>query len=183
MASPQSQGHELGTEIAEHPKGGFPAFRTETFAGQILWLAITFGLLYYLMAKVALPRVHNVLEDRRRRIAADLDQAAAMRARAEEAGKAYEQSLGEARTKAQAIAQETRAALTTEAEIRRKALEADLAAKLAESETTIRSRTDSAMANVREVATDAAAAIVERLTGRSPDRAALESAYDRAGRG
>ncbi len=171
----------MGTEVAEHPTGGFPAFRTETFAGQILWLAITFGLLYYLMSKVALPRVRVVLDDRRQRIAADLDQAATMRTRAQEAGTAYEQSLAEARGKAQAIAQDTRTALSTEAEVRRKALEAELAAKLAEAEATIRGRTESAMANVREVATGAASAIVERLTGRTPDAVAIEAAYDRSG--
>jgi F-type H+-transporting ATPase subunit b len=180
MASPTS--NQAGTAVPTQPQGGFPAFRTETFGGQILWLAITFGLLYYLMSKIALPRVQTVLDDRRHRIGADLEQAAASRSRAEEAGQAYELSLAEARAKAQAIAQETRTALTTESEVRRKGIESELAAKLAESEATIRARTESAMSNVREVATDAAGAIVERLTGRAPDRGAIETAYDRAAR-
>jgi F-type H+-transporting ATPase subunit b len=180
MASPTS--NQAGTAVPSQPQGAFPAFRTETFGGQLLWLAITFGLLYYLMSKIALPRVQTVLDDRRHRIGADLEQAAASRSRAEEAGQAYEQSLAEARAKAQAIAQETRTALTTESEVRRKAVESELAAKLAESEATIRARTESAMANVREVATDAASAIVERLTGRAPDPAAIETAYDSATR-
>lgn len=182
MASPTRTGPELGTEVAEHPQGGFPAFRTETFAGQILWLAISFGLLYYVMSKVALPRVRHILEDRRVRIAADLEQAAEFRSHADEAGKAYELSLAEARAKAQAIAQETRAALATEADIRRKALEADLAGKIAASEATIRERTESAMSNVRDVAAEAAAAIVERLTGHMPDRLKVEAALDRGAR-
>lgn len=162
--------------------GKFPPFDTATYPGQLVWLALTFGFLYVMMARVIVPRLSGILDDRRRRIAADLDQAADMRARAEEAGQAYELALGEARAKAQAIAQETRAALATESEVRRKALEAELAGKLAEAETTIRTRTESAMASVRDVATEAAEAIVERLTGRSPDRAALEAAYDRAPR-
>lgn len=178
-----AQKTEIAGTVQEASHGGeFPPFNTATYPGQLVWLALTFGFLYVMMARVIAPRLAGILDDRRRRIAADLDQADAMRSRAEEAGKAYEQSLGEARAKAQAIAQETRAALSTENEVRRKALEAELAAKLAESDSTIRSRTESAMASVREVATDAAAAIIERLTGRSPDRGSLDAAYDRAPR-
>ena len=174
-------GTTAGTvQDAAHGGGEFPPFNTATYPGQLVWLALTFGFLYFMMARTIAPRLAGIMSDRRQRIAADLDQAATMRARAQEAGKAYEQSLAEARGKAQAIAQETRTALATEAEVRRKAVEADLAAKLQDAEATIRGRTDSAMANVREVATDAATAIVERLTGRAPDRAAIESAYDRS---
>ena len=59
-------------------------------------------------------------------------------------------------------------------------LEADLATKLAAAEATIRSRTETAMGSVREVAADAAADIIERLTGRTPDRSRLEAALDRS---
>jgi F-type H+-transporting ATPase subunit b len=176
-------GTNAGTvQDAAHGGGQFPPFNTATYPGQLVWLALTFGFLYFMMARVIVPRLAGILGDRRHRIAADLEQAAEMRTRAEEAGKAYELSLSEARAKAQAIAQETRAALNTESEIRRKTIEADLSSKLVESEATIRSKTDSAMANVREVATDAAAAIVERLTGRAPDGAAVQAAYDRDAR-
>jgi F-type H+-transporting ATPase subunit b len=167
---------------AAHGGGEFPPFNTATYPGQLVWLALTFGFLYVMMARVIVPRLSGILGDRRRRIAADLDQAAEMRSRAQEAEQAYEKSLAEARGKAQAIAQETRTALNTESEVRRKALEAELAKRLAESDATIRARTESAMASVRDVATDAATAIVERLTGRAPDRSAIESAYDRAAR-
>lgn len=56
----------------EHSVGTFPPFDGETYASQILWLAITFGLLYWIMSKVALPRLSGILEDRRDRIAGDL---------------------------------------------------------------------------------------------------------------
>ncbi|NNM73003.1 F0F1 ATP synthase subunit B' [Enterovirga aerilata] len=167
---------------AAHGSGEFPPFNTATYPGQLVWLALTFGFLYFMMARIIVPRLSGIIGDRRRRIATDLEQAAEMRSRAEEAGRAYEQALAEARAKAQAIAQETRTALATESEVRRKALEADLAQKLAQAEAVIQARTESAMANVREVATEAASAIVERLTGRAPDSAAIESAYDRVAR-
>lgn len=158
----------------------FPPFETETFLAQLLWLAIAFGLLYYLMSKVALPRVAGVLSQRSERIGRDLQDAQRLRTEAEAAGAAYESALAEAREKAKGIAQSTREALATETEVRRKALEAELGGKLAAAEATIRSRTEGAMSSVRDIAADAATAIVERLTGRPPDPTRIQAALNRS---
>lgn len=166
------------TPPGEHG-GAFPPFASETFASQLLWFALTFGLLYYLMSRVALPRIASLLHDRSQRLAGDLEEAQKLRSESEVTAAAYERSLGEARAKAKAIAQEARDALNAEAESRRKVIEGDLAEKLAQSEATIRSRTADAMGNVRAIAADAATAIVERLTGQAPERSAVEAALDR----
>jgi len=160
--------------------GAFPPFASETFASQLLWFAIAFGLLYYVMSRIALPRVGAIMESRSQRIAADLAEAERLRTESEAAGAAYEKSLADARAKAKAIAQEMREALTAESEARRKALEAELHERLNVAETTIGARTAEAMGSVRGIAADTATAIVERLTGQAPDRRAVEAALDRA---
>lgn len=182
MATPNAPKTELGTEVAEHPKGGFPAFRSDTFAAQIVWLAISFGLLYYLMAKVALPRVQAVLEDRRVRIATDLDEAARARAESEAASAAYETSLADARSRSAALAKEAHDRLAADSAERRRTLEADLAAKLDAAERTLAGRKAEAMTHVDEIAAEASTAIVERLTGRAPDPAAIRTALAGAAR-
>jgi F-type H+-transporting ATPase subunit b len=156
----------------------FPPFETHTFGGQLLWLAITFGALYFLMSRVVLPKLTGVIEARRTTIARDLDEAARMRDEAQAAGAAYEKALAEAKTRAQALAQETRDKLAAETDVKRKSLEADLGAKLAAAEATISARKAEAMGNVRAIAAEAATAIVERLTGRAPSDAAVQSALD-----
>jgi len=168
-----------GAAPAAHAKGAFPPFASETFASQLLWFAVAFGLLYFVMSRVALPRVGAIMENRSQRIAADLTEAERLRAESEAAGAAYEKSLGDARAKAKAIAQEMREALTAESEGRRKALEAELHERLVVAETTIGARTAEAMGSVRGIAADTATAIVERLTGQAPDSGAVEAALDR----
>ena len=181
MAQPQQPQHSLtGAEAPGAQGGAFPPFQSDTFVSQLLWFAITFGLLYYLMAKVALPRIAQTLHERSIRLAADLDEAQKLRAESEAAGQAYEASLATARDKAKAIAQEARNAMTAEADAKRKALEAELAERMASAEATIRTRTQEAMGNVRGIAADAATAIVERLIGQAPERAAVEAALDRS---
>lgn len=174
MATPQhtsAVGHP-----ADHPKAGFPAFQTDTFATQLIWLAITFGTLYYLMAKVALPKVGAVLEDRRLRIAADLEAADKAKQESEEAAAAYEEALASARSKAAALAKETQDRLAAQSAEERKRLEGELAAKLEAAERTIDERKTEAMKSVRGIASEAASAIVERLTGQKADQKAIDGA-------
>ncbi len=105
----------MATPASEHG-GGFPPFESHTFASQLIWLALAFGLLYYLMDKIALPRIQAILHDRATRLSSDLDEAQRLKAEADAAGAAYEKSLSDAQAKAQAIALETHTALTQEAE-------------------------------------------------------------------
>ena len=91
-----------------HEAGAFPPFDARPFPSQLLWLAITFGLFYLFLKKVVLPRIGGILEDRRDRIAQDLDQAARMKGEADAAVAAYEQELAEAKAKANAIGQQAR---------------------------------------------------------------------------
>jgi F-type H+-transporting ATPase subunit b len=177
MAEKKTSAH---TEVPGEHKGAFPPFAKETFASQLAWLALTFVLLYVLMAKVALPRIAGIFAARAKHIADDLAEAQRLRNESEAALAAYEKALTDARNRAQTIAGETRAALNAEAEATRKRLEDQLNAKLADAERTIEATKTAAMTNVRGIAVEAAAAIVERLIGTAPASAAVEAAVDSA---
>ena len=171
------------TASTEHPAegghGGFPPFQSQTFASQLVWLAIAFVLLYALMAKWALPRVATIIESRQKRIADDIAEASRLKQQSDDALAAYEKALADARNRAQAIANETREKQAAEAEAARRKIEGELAAKLAEAEKSIAATKQAAMANVRTIALDAAGAIVERLIGSTPsDKAVAEAVAD-----
>jgi F-type H+-transporting ATPase subunit b len=157
-------------------KAPFPPFQGNTFASQLVWLAITFAILYLLAAKIVLPRVGGIIEARRQRIDGDLAEAQRLKAESDAAIAAYEKSLADARARAQALANETRERHAAEAEKSRKLLEERLNAKLAEAEKAIAATKTAAMANVRGIAVEAASAIVERLIGSAPsDQAATDA--------
>jgi F-type H+-transporting ATPase subunit b len=170
-----STGH---APAGEH-KGAFPPFQSQTYASQLVWLVIAFVLLYVLMSKWALPRVGAILENRQKRIDGDIAEAGALKAQSDEAVAAYEKALADARANAQAIANETRDKQAAAAEVRRKTLEDELNAKLAEAEKTIAATKTAAMSNVRSIAEDATRAIVERLIGVAPsDKAVADAVAD-----
>jgi F-type H+-transporting ATPase subunit b len=151
----------------EHGKG-FPPFDATTFASQLLWLVITFVALYLLMSRVALPRIGTILENRRQRIDGDFAEAQKLKDRSDAAIAAYEKALAEARARAQALANETIQKQTAAADANRKDLDVRLNAHIAEAEKTIAATRAAAMTNVKGIASEAAAAIVERLTGAMP---------------
>ena len=156
--------------------GGFPPFNAETFASQLIWLAIAFVLLYALMAKWALPQVARVIENRQKRIGDDIAEAGRLKEQADAAVAAYEKALADARGRAQAIANETREAQAKQSDAARKKVEDELNAKLMEAEKTIAATKQAAMSNVQAVAQDAAAAIVQRLIGTAPSDKAVAAA-------
>jgi F-type H+-transporting ATPase subunit b len=164
------------TQAPGGAKGPFPPFNSETFASQLVWLTLSFVILYVLMAKVALPRIGGIIESRRARIADDLAQAERLKAESDAALAAHEKALADARARAHALSSATRDKEAAKAEQTRKALEAQLHGRLAEAEKSIAATKTAAMANVESIAADAAAAIVQRLTGTTPSPDALRSA-------
>ena len=117
-----------------------------------------------------------VLEERQDRIADDLERAETHRSDAEEAEKAYEAALAEARSRAHKIAQAMRDDLTAGAARREAEVEAELARHLAEAESEIRATRETALANVEAVASEAAAAAAARLLGAEIDGATAAAA-------
>jgi len=176
MAEPA---HKTSSEVqvpkGEHD-GGFPPFQSQSFASQLVWLAIAFVLLYVLMSRLALPKVGSVIENRRKRIEGDVAEAGRLKQQSDEAVMAYEKALADARSRAQAIANETRERQAKEADAARKKVEDALNAKLADAEKTIAATKQTAMGNVRAIAEDAASAIVERLIGTTPDKKVVADA-------
>jgi F-type H+-transporting ATPase subunit b len=159
-------------------KADFPPFNAVTFPSQLLWLTIAFAILYVASAKLMLPRVASILEARRDRIAGDLADAQRLKTDSDAALAAYEQSLADARNRAQTLAAQRREKENAEAEATRRSLEQSLHDKLAEAEAAIAKTKTAAMVNVRAIAGDAAASIVERLTGTAPSRDAANQAVE-----
>jgi F-type H+-transporting ATPase subunit b len=175
----ESHGNASGTtahtEADAHGRA-FPPFQKDTFASQLVSLLIAFVALYLIVSRIALPRVGSVIDERQNKIEGDLADAQKLKDQSDSALKAYENELAAARSRAQAIGAETREKLNSASEAERKTLEDQLSVKLVEAEKTIASTREAAMGNVRGIAADAAAAIVQQLTGVLPDGKSVDSA-------
>lgn len=142
-----------------------PQLNFADFAPQLFWLAVTFILLYLAMARLALPRVARVLDERERKLEDDLARAEKLKAEADETLAAYNKALADARGQAQADLQRAAVAIAEENAKREAALAAALADRTRVAEQGIAAAKQAALADIRSVATDSAAAMVEKLIG------------------
>src|SRR5690606_6783778 len=136
--------------------------------------------LYFLMSKVALPRLGRVIEERRRRLDEDLEKAAQMKTEAEAVIAAYEKALADARAQAQATVKETNDRLAAEAAERLRVAGAAIAEKTEAAERRIAEARAAAMASVKDIAAEVAVAMTERLTGTAVDPARARAAVEAA---
>lgn len=156
---------EAHAGAAEHSEV-FPPFDPASFGPQLIWLAITFVVLYVAMSRTALPRIGSILESRRVRIEGDLKEAERLRLETERAVEAYELALSTARANAHKIAEETRASIKADIDGKRADVEADLGKRVADAEARIAATKAEALGNVDTIAADTAAVLVERLSGK-----------------
>lgn len=158
---------------------GMPQLDFSTWGNQIFWLVLAILAIYFVLSRVALPRIAAVLSDRQDRISNDIAKAEELKRKATEAEEAYEKALADARSEAQAIAQRNRDEIKEElVEATRKA-EAEIAAKAEESDKAIAAIRDSAMENVEAVAKDTAEALVAALGGKADSKAIGAAVSDR----
>lgn len=163
----EAAGH--AESVAQEVEAGMPQLDFTTFPNQIFWLVVTIIVIYFVLSRVALPRISAVLAERQGTITNDIAAAEELKLKAQEAEEAYEAALAEARTEANRIAEETRAQIQADLDKELAAADEQIAAKTAESEAAIAEIRAGAMDSVRDVAKDTAQAIVAALGTKADD--------------
>lgn len=171
---------EAGGTGAEEAYGateavGMPQLDFASWPNQIFWLVIALVAIYFILSRVALPRIASVLSERAGAITNDIAAAEELKLKAKEAEAAYEQALADARAEAQKIIAETKAEIQAELDDANAKADAEIAAKTAESEKAIAEIRAGALASVETVAKDAAADIVAAMGG-TADQAEIDAA-------
>lgn len=178
MAStPKAATTTTSTQVPAKPvEAAFPPFDQSTFAPQLIWLALTFGFLYFALSRYLLPRISEVIDARQDGIARDLKRAEELKGDTEKALATYERALAEAKSKASDIARKTRDDLAKEVDGERAKVEADVARQLQAAEQRIADSKTKALAGVNTIAGETVAAIVSKLTGATVDKADADRA-------
>jgi len=170
----------MATQDAAHAveasSPGMPQLDFSTFPNQIFWLVVSIFVLYFIVSKVALPRIGSVIEDRHNAVANDIEQAAEFKRKAEEAEAAYNAALTEARAQAMQIAGEAKAEIKADVDVAIAKADAEIAAKAAESAGRIDEIRANALKAIEEVAGVAANDIVAAIMPTATDEKATKAA-------
>jgi F-type H+-transporting ATPase subunit b len=159
---------EAGHEAA---KAGMPQLDFSTFPNQIFWLLVTLVVMYFVLSRIALPRIGGVLATRKGTILNDLSAAEELKAKAVAAEKAYNEALVFARAEAGKIVAAAKADIQADLNAAIAKADAEIAAKSAESEKRIGEIRAGAVEAVTEVAKDTAKELVAVLGGKADAKA------------
>lgn len=152
-----------------------PQLDPSYFANLIFWLVVALVAIYWLLSRIALPRIASVLADRQGTIAGDIAAAEDFKRKAQEAEAAYEKALADARAEAHKIVAQTREEIQRDLDAATAKADVQIAAKTAESEARIAEIRAGALAAVDEVARDTAGELVAALGGKA-DASAVAAA-------
>ena len=155
---------------------GMPQLCGDWMGNQIFWLVITLVVIYFVLSRIALPRIGSVLSERQGTITNDIAAAEDLKLKAVEAEDAYNQALADARAEASRIAAETRADIQVDLDRAIAEADAEIAARAAEGEKTIAAIRNSAKESTAEVAKDIAKDIVGAVAPGSIDARSITSA-------
>ena len=164
-----------------------PQFNPEWFASQIFWLVVLFLVLYFLMSRLALPRMAQIMEERQDKIEDDLAKAEKLKSEADEVYRAYEEHLSEARQEAHKLLKETGDKLSQEQQERHDAFSKELNQKVQDAEKRIDTAKQEALDNLQsvagEVAQEATAKLIGSKVGKEHAEKAVKAAMSETGRG
>lgn len=160
--------------VAEHADAvgtpGLPQLDFSTFGNQIFWLLVTLVVIYFVLSRIALPRIAAVLAERQGAITNDLAAAEDLKVKAEQAEQAYLKALADARTEAQTIVAQAKAEIKADLDVAMAKADAEISARAAEGEKKIAEIRANAMDSVKEVAKSTAAEIVAAMGGKADGR-------------
>lgn len=153
-----------------------PQLDTATFASQLFWLLLSFVVLFWVMWKIVIPRIADVLQDRQERIDDDLEKAEKLRNDSAEVLEAYEKTIADGRAQAQSILREASERMEAESAKQQASLAETLSKQTTDAEARINSARDEALDNIMSVSAEAAQAAAIRISGADVSQSEAEAA-------
>jgi F-type H+-transporting ATPase subunit b len=156
-------GGEAAAHGAEGGGSAFPPFDASLFASQLVWFALTFAALYWIMSRVVLPKVASVKAHRAGTLSADREGAAAKTLAAEQAKAAMEKAIAKARADARKLIDDMRAKTKASLDEEQAQAEAKLAERAQAAESRINTARNKALAEVDGLAAALGRQIADKL--------------------
>jgi F-type H+-transporting ATPase subunit b len=152
----------------------------ETYASQIFWMLVIFGLVFFVVGRGMVPRVLDTVGDRDRQIAADLAAAQGARDAADEQEAAWRKRENENRAEAHALLVAAKGKAAAESEARLAAAQAQIDARMTEAEQRIEAARQAATGEIENVAGEATRDIVRRVAAVEIDEGTAAAAVREA---
>ena len=141
-----------------------PQLDFSTFLPQIFWLFISLSFLYIVLSRYALPRVSDVIEERKDIIAQDIDSAKEYSEESEKAIEELNLKLSEAKTSSQNLINKSIQDIKEDSEIKKSSLIKKINNEILEAEGEIKEKKETALAEISSISESLAIEMLESLS-------------------
>ena len=158
--------------------GGMPQLNPEFWVSQIVWLVLTFGILYIVLSKLILPKISDNLESRKSQILENIETAEKQREESEKKIKEFEKIILDSKFEAKNNFNEVRQKTLEEINNKRTALEKDIDKELSAAEEEINNLKINSNEKIKNIAVETSAELIKQLIGEEANNSNISAIVD-----
>ena len=155
--------------------GGMPQLNPEFWVSQIVWLVLTFGILYIVLSKLILPKISDNLESRKSQILENIETAETQREESEKKLKEFEKIILDSKIEAKNHFNEARQKTLEDINNKRSALEKDIDKEINAAEEEINNLKINSNEKIKNIAVETSAELIKQLIGEEANNSSISA--------
>ena len=155
--------------------GGMPQLNPEFWISQIVWLVITFGILFIVLSKFILPKISDNLETRKSQILENIENAEKQREESEKKLKEFDKIIVESKNKAKNLFNDARQKVLDDVNKKKAALEKNIDDEVNAAEQEIDRLKKSSHDKITKIAIETSSDLVKQLIGEEVNNSSISA--------
>jgi len=154
---------------------GMPQLNPEFWAAQIFWLVLIFSTLYIAISKIFLPKIINVIENRKLKIVSDIDEAQKLRDSAESKLKEYNQIIENSKKEAQKLMYDNKKQLDADLKQKKQKFSEEIEKELVNAEEEIKELKKTSLLSINKIATEITNDLLKKIMGTNSNMSSVSA--------
>ena len=172
----------LMTSAQSGESGGMPQLNPEFWVSQILWLVLTFGILYIVLSKLILPKISDNLESRKSQILENIETTETQREESEKKLKEFEKIILESKLEAKNYFNEARQKILEDINNKRVALEKDIDDEISAVEQEVNNLKITSSEKIKKIAIETSSELIKQLIGEEANNSSISAIVEEQSR-
>ena len=158
--------------------GGMPQLNPEFWVSQIVWLVLTFGILYIVLSKLILPKISDNLESRKSQILENIETAETQREKSEKKLREFEKIILDSKLEAKNHFNEIRQRTLEDINNKRSELEKEIDKEIDAAEEEINNLKINSNEKIKNIAVETSSELIKQLIGEEANNSSISAIVD-----
>jgi len=156
-------------------EGGMPQLNPEFWTAQIFWLVLIFSTLYIAISKIFLPKIINVIENRKLKIVSDIDEAQKLKESAENKLKEYNQVIENSKKEAKKLIHDSKKQLDVDLKQKKQKFIEEIEKELINAEQEIKVLKKTSLLNINKIAAEITNELLKKIIGTNSNMSSVSA--------